>query len=336
VNLFRRIVVWLALAGFALANSAAAEQTSMTVGMEQVSAPVGGDAAVPVTIWYPSVSPARSRAFGPFQLEVAIMGDPVAGRLPLIVMSHGTGGSAFGSVNLAIALAKAGFVVAALEHTGDNFHDRSRSFTWANFASRPHQVRAAIDFLLNTWRRKSAINPDRIGMFGHSAGGTTSLIVGGGVLDYGQVVRFCVSHPEDWGCKQGSQRVQTRPSAESDVPPVSEADSRVKALVIAAPALAPGFATSGLAKLKPAVQLWVAGRDVIVVDAGRMSAWMPAKPERHDIEDAGHFSFLVPCSDVLRTAAPEICADQPGFDRAAFQQEFTTAVIRFFRKRLPE
>jgi predicted dienelactone hydrolase len=261
-------------------------------------------------------------------------GDPVAERLPLIVMSHGTGGSALGAVNLAIALAKAGFIVAAVEHTGDNYHDHSRSFTRTNFASRPHQISAAIDFLLNDWRHKSVIDSARIGMFGHSAGGTTTLIVGGGVLNWENVVQFCISHPEDWGCKQERQQAPARNSSDSNVTPINEADPRVKALVIAAPALTHGFAPAGLAKLKLPVQLWVAGKDVIVPDAGQVTALMPAKPERHDIANAGHFSFLPPCSDGLRAMAPEICSDQQGFDRGVFQQEFTSAIIRFFRTHL--
>ncbi len=331
MNFTRIFAIALALASLACLTTVNAEPLSPNVGMERVSAPVSGDVAVSVTLWYPSVSAAHTQILGPFQLDVAMAGDPVAKRFPLIVMSHGTGGSAFGAVNLAIALAKAGFVVAAVEHTGDNYHDRSRSFTRANFASRPHQISAAIDFLLNDWRHKSVIDPARIGMFGHSAGGTTTLIIGGGVLNWGNVGQFCISHPDDWGCKQARQQAPTRTLADSNVTPINEADPRVKALVIAAPALTHGFAPAGLAKLKLPVQLWVAGKDVIVPDAGQVTALMPAEPERHDIANAGHFSFLPPCSDGLRAMAPEICSDQQGFDRGVFQQEFMSAIIHFFR-----
>ncbi len=328
---FRRIfAIALALASLACSTTVKAEPLSPNVGMEQVTAPVSDDIAVSVTLWYPSVSAARTQTLGPFQLDVAMAGDPVAKRLPLIVISHGTGGSAFGAVNHAIALAKAGFVVAAIEHTGDNYRDRSRSFTRTNFVSRPHQISAAIDFLLNDWRHKSVIDPARIGMFGHSAGGTTTLIIGGGVFNWGNVVQFCISHPEDWGCKQGRPQAPTRNLTDSNVTPINEADPRVKALVVAAPALTHGFAPAGLARLKLPVQLWVAGKDAIVPDAGQVTALMPVKPERHDIANAGHFSFLPPCSDGLRAAAPEICSDQQGFDRGVFQQEFTSAIIRFF------
>lgn len=116
--------------------------------------------------------------------------------------------------------------------------------------------------------------------------------------------------------------------------PIAAADPRVKALVVAAPAGTRGFAPAGLAKLKLPVQLWVAGKDAIVTDAGNVAGLMPARPERHDIANAGHFSFLAPCPDGLRATAPQICIDQQGFDRAAFQQDFTSAIIRFFRAHL--
>lgn len=334
MNLLLRIAGLLALACLASTTGAEAKPRFPNVGMEQVSGPVLGDAAVPVTIWYPSSSAVQPRSLGPYQLDVAMAGQPAARRLPLIVMSHGTGGSALDSFNLAFALAKAGFVVAALDHTGDNYRDRSRSFARENLAGRAQQVGAMIDFVTRSWRHKQIVDPARIGMFGHSAGGATSLILGGGVLDVRQLLRYCVGNPDDWGCKgiRGTSQVVDRPDA--GPMPIAAPDPRVNALVVAAPALAHGFAPSGLARLRIPVQLWIAGKDAIVTDAAQVAALMPTEPERHDIADAGHFSFLAPCPDALRARAPQICTDQPGFDRTTFQQEFTAKVIRFFREHL--
>jgi predicted dienelactone hydrolase len=46
---------------------------------------------------------------------------------PLVLISHGTGGSGASHYDtaLALALADEGFVVAALTHTGDNYMDRA-------------------------------------------------------------------------------------------------------------------------------------------------------------------------------------------------------------------
>jgi predicted dienelactone hydrolase len=76
-------------------------------------------------IWYPSEAPAASQALGLYRQTVATNGLVVGRGLPLVVMSHGTGGSFEGHYDTALALAEAGFVVAAVTHTGDNYRDQS-------------------------------------------------------------------------------------------------------------------------------------------------------------------------------------------------------------------
>ena len=98
---------------------------ALSAGFEQVMVPDPDGAPLEVGIWYPSEAPAAPQRLGLFQQTVAD-GGAVAGRdLPLIVMSHGTGGSFEGHYDTALALAEAGFVVAAVTHTGDNYRDRS-------------------------------------------------------------------------------------------------------------------------------------------------------------------------------------------------------------------
>jgi predicted dienelactone hydrolase len=53
------------------------------------------------------------------------------------------------------------------------------------------------------------------------------------------------------------------------------------------------------------------------------------------VPNAGHFAFLAPCTPALAAAAPEICRDPAGFDRAAFHREFNPAVVAFFKAKLP-
>jgi predicted dienelactone hydrolase len=82
---------------------------------------------VEVGIWYPSDGVETPEPLGLYKQNVLVDG-PVHGRdLPLVVISHGTGGSLAGHYDTAIALAKAGFVVAALTHPGDNYRDDSRA-----------------------------------------------------------------------------------------------------------------------------------------------------------------------------------------------------------------
>ena len=262
--------------------------------------------------------------------------------LPLVVISHGTGGSAAEHYDTALALADAGFVVVAPSHTGDNYKDRSYSFTVRNFTDRPSQISRVIDFMLNDWAGHDHVDPARIGMFGHSAGGTTTLILIGGDPDLNYLsLLFCRDHPDDWGCQQRAQLLAGGSTKAGDTdwqPPDWHHDPRLKAAVIAAPALGYAFSKVGLENVTASVQLWRAEDDKITPnkwssDIVRDS--LPQPPEDHLVPNAGHFDFLAPCNDALIQVAPEICKSAPGFDRAAFHQDMDKAIIAFFKAQLP-
>ncbi|HEX7946965.1 MAG TPA: dienelactone hydrolase, partial [Phenylobacterium sp.] len=96
-----------------------------TVGFQTASIPVAGDKPLAAAIWYPADAPEREVPLALFRQSVA-PDAPVTGRAhPLVVISHGTGGSLVDHYDTAIALAHAGFVVAAITHTGDTRGDRS-------------------------------------------------------------------------------------------------------------------------------------------------------------------------------------------------------------------
>ncbi len=77
----------------------------------------------PVTVFYPSQAADAPLKRGPFTLRVAYQGAPAKGNGRLVVLSHGSGGSAWTYADLARALVEAGFVVAVPLHRGDNYGD---------------------------------------------------------------------------------------------------------------------------------------------------------------------------------------------------------------------
>jgi predicted dienelactone hydrolase len=69
---------------------------------------------------------------------VGVKDCPITGaKLPLVVSSHGTAGWFGGHHDTAAALADAGFVVAAINHSGN---DRSKSDDLSVFGSRPADI----------------------------------------------------------------------------------------------------------------------------------------------------------------------------------------------------
>jgi predicted dienelactone hydrolase len=119
-----------------------------------------------VGIWYPSnVAPSPQPA-GPFTQEVATDGALEGNRLPLIVISHGSRSAYLAHYDTALALAQAGFVVAALTHPGDNNRDESK-FIEAPL-NRPREISRLLDYMLAAWPEHDRVDANRIGVFGFS------------------------------------------------------------------------------------------------------------------------------------------------------------------------
>jgi predicted dienelactone hydrolase len=306
---------------------------ALSAGFEQVMVPDPDGPPLEVGIWYPSAAPTSPQRLGLFEQSVAT-GGAVAGRgLPLVVMSHGTGGSFEGHYDTALALAEAGFVVAAVTHTGDNYRDQSGV---GRLDNRPRHIKVLIDHMLAAWPHRDVLDPSRIGMFGFSAGGFTALVAIGGTPDLTTVAPYCAAHPDEWTCHMLKERNIKVSAAPTTVPDWVH-DPRIAAAVIAAPAVGYAFSAEGLSSIKVPIQLWRGDSDEILPHpnyAQTVYDRLPAKPEYHVVPNAGHFAFLAPCTTALASFVPEICHDPSGFDRAAFHREFNPAVVAFLKAKL--
>lgn len=216
-----------------------------------------------ISMWYPSKSMVQPVTMGPTTMSVAMNGAADGNALPLIVISHGYASSSVSHYDTAIALADAGFVVAAVMHAGDNYADQSRS---TDVMDRPRQVSRVIDHMLATWQDHAIIDPARVGMYGYSAGGFTTLVNIGGIPDFTTIAPMCRQYPADFACKLIAKS-GANTAAPLTSPNAREADARIKAAVVAAPAVGFAFATDGLKNVKVPVQLWSAENDVVVPQA---------------------------------------------------------------------
>jgi predicted dienelactone hydrolase len=286
-----------------------------------------------IGIWYPSQAAVQPLVVGPTTMSVAVNGAVQGNALPLVVVSHGHASSFLSHFDTAIALADAGYVVAAVSHAGDNYADRSRS---ADIMDRPRQISRVIDHMLSNWEGHAAINPARIGMYGYSAGGFTALVNIGGVPDFAKVGPMCTQYPDDFAC-QLLAKGGSHPAAPLTSMTGRAGDPRIKAAVVAAPAIGFAFAPDGLKNVKVPVQLWRAENDLLVphpryAEAVRLA--LPVAPDYRVVLNAGHYDFLVPCSNALASIAPSICSSAAGFDRPQFHASFNAAVVTFLNKTL--
>jgi predicted dienelactone hydrolase len=340
-NLFTRAftALWCAC-GVLLAGQAAAAEA----GLQIQTLPAAGEAqpAIPLALFYPTQAAALPIVMGPFSLEVAMRAEPDPAVKGLIVLSHGTGGSALGHSRLAVALARSGYLVAAIRHPGDNHLDTSLLMGSGAryFSERPRQLSRVIDVLLSDPQWKDRLAGDakgpRVGAVGHSAGGYTVLALVGGRPDVSLIAQHCRQHRADDRIFCGMGRGDFAGSAESAPTSAPKlADPRVRAVVAMAP-LGVVFDAASLAAIQVPVSLYVAEKDRWLIPhfhAQRIGANVNGI-EIHRVANAWHFAFMDTPSMPIATPDGDIAADPPGFDRAAFLQRLGREVTAFFDKSL--
>lgn len=102
---------------------------------------------------------------------------PIAVPAPLVVVSHGTGGSGSAMDWLALPLASAGLRVACLDHHGNNFVDGYEPEGFAFGWERPLDV----SFMLDILAGEQPLGP--VGAAGFSFGGFTAAALAGARID---------------------------------------------------------------------------------------------------------------------------------------------------------
>ncbi len=298
------------------------------VGFTQIAIRDPQDKPLEVAIWYPTDASPSFSVIGLSAQKVAPNAVVVGRDLPLIVISHGNSGMLSSHTDTAVALASAGFVVAAVTHTGDNARDDSYVGTPRWLIDRPRHLHVVLDYMLDEWPAHAQIDRARVGVFGFSAGGFSALVSVGGLPDLAQIASHCQSQPE-FACTLWKQLPST------PVPTTAWIhDPRFKAAVVAAPGYGFAFEPDGLSQVTVPVQLWNGADDLNVpyqTNEAVVRRLLPTPPEYHAVPGAAHFAFLAPCPSWL---FPAICKDADGFDRVAFHRDFNSAVIAFYKEKL--
>ncbi len=293
-----------------------------------------------VALFYPTLAAPRAIAMGPFALDVAIGGKPVDKVKALILLSHGNAGTELGHSVLAQALARNGYLVAALRHPGDNWQDRSLLETSPEryFDERPRQASRVIDAILAdpAWKARIAADSQgpRVGALGHSAGGYTVLALAGARPDLSRMKKHCLAQASEDPifCGMGRAGAAAPPSP---VATLSLKDERVRAIVAMAPAGVLLTAES-LATVRPATMIYEAELDRFLVPrfhAEWVANNLPAA-NLHRVPNAWHFAFMDTPSMSLPSPDGDVAANPPGFDRAAFLRQLAVDITVFFDKTL--
>jgi len=303
---------------------------ALGAGYQTLKVPASsGEPEISAIVWSPCAGAPVTARLGPYVIR-GTRNCAVAGHsLPLIVVSHGQGGSFLGHHDTASALADAGFVVVSLNHPGDSFGDDGAAQQLHIFESRPRDVSRVLSYMLSNWPHSQQLDRAAIGVFGFSRGGYTALALAGATPSVAvSAKRFCSPW---WSfvvslCRQlDADGAQIRP----------QADPRVRAIVVVDPLNL--FDTAGVRKVRVPVQLWASelGGDGVALDhVEAIRVALAPSPEYRIAKGAGHFAFLTPCPPEFARAEPKLCTDPEGFNRERWHQTMNAAVVVFFRRHL--
>ncbi len=333
----------LAVVAFTLGVTAA----ESSVGLLEIA---GKDGDGVVTVYYPSTGEAQTLKRGPFTFTLAWEGAPARGNGRLIVISHGSGGSPWVHANLAQTLVADGFVVAMPAHRGDNYKDPGTPGP-ESWKLRPLEVSRAIDVVAGDARFRALLTPEKVGMYGMSAGGHTALSLAGGRWSPARFTQHCEAHiAEDFqtcvglttrlrgnlldGAKETLALWVIRRRF-SDATWQTHIDPRIVAIVAGVP-LAADFDMPSLAAPRVPLALVTARQDRWLVPRFHGDAVLAACAACERLADfatGGHGALLSPLPPGLSGLVGDLLNDPPGFDRA----ETVTVdhkISAFFGKRL--
>lgn len=302
-----------------------------SVGIDRLEAkdPVTGQPAEAIT-WYPTeTEPARLQV-GPYFVDAANEGAVPAELRGLIVISHGSGGGQLSHLDTAMALAKAGYLVATPRHPGDSASDDGAAGSWRVMAGRPQTISAVIDAALTDPRYKEPLAGAKVGVVGYGAGGYTALTLVGARPDLHNVVDHCAANPEDGYCGLAEAE---RSGQDMNRPLGNLQDRRIEAAAILAPKTA-AFSDTAFATIRIPILVYRAEQDGMLrfpLHADRLRRLLPTAPEYRVAGGAGHDAFLTPMqAEETDGVAQTASGDPPGFDRAAFHTALNVELAAFF------
>src|SRR5262249_117572 len=267
-------------------------------------------------------------------------------RFPLIMLSHGTGGTAAIVAWLGTALASAGYIVAAVNHPGNNGLEQYTPQGFTLWWERARDISVVIDQMLVDSTFGGRIDARRIGAAGFSLGGYTMIELAGGVTDRPAYIDFCKSERADNICKappefQGNLFDMSGDLARTDSEyrdslshsSDSYRDPRIRAVFAMAPALGPAFRPESLSKISIPVEIVAGASDSnvpIESSARYFAAHIPGAKLTIFPGGVGHYDFLDSCTEQGRKVRPDLCAEGQNVDRDAVHERTVQLALTFF------
>ncbi|MBB3659670.1 putative dienelactone hydrolase [Rhizobium sp. BK650] len=319
-----RLLSFLVAAGLLAASSAFAADP---VGTRTIELPAPARrATLQVMVWYPTASVGTLVPSGKdkvFKETPALKGAAIAeGSFPLILISHGSGGSIANLDWLATRLAATGFIVAGPNHPGTTRGDSTPLDT-----TKLWQRAADLSDVLTALSADPAwaphIDGKHVGALGFSLGGHTVMAVAGVRVDREAYARYCDEERTMADCVWFSSGTVNLRSADKHLFEQSNRDPRIRSVIAIDPSVVRAFTAESLRSIDIPVHIINIGRPETIPVAVRsddIAAEIPGA-EYQTVDGAVHLSFLAECRpeapDFLKSIGETdpICEDAPGKPR---------------------
>jgi predicted dienelactone hydrolase/apolipoprotein N-acyltransferase len=313
--------------------------------------------ALLATVWYPAAATSREEpqwmggSGGAFAgAGVAAPGAALAAapaRFPLIVISHGTGGSALAMAWLGTRLAAHGFIAVAVNHPGNNALEPYTAQGFTLVWLRAGDLSALIDGMLADRRFGPRIDSRRVGAAGFSLGGYTMMEIAGGRTSPA-FFDLCSRHPRNRSCKappefptlvtDAVRLLKTDPEYRAAVRGADEnyRDPRVRAVFAISPPARALFLHGSLEKISIPVEIVAGSADPIepvAYNAKYLAAHIPGSILVL-FPGAAHYTFFATCTVMGKKAQPGLCSDPPGIDRHRTHEQAANLAVAFFSAHL--
>lgn len=302
--------------------------------------------------WYPAAPEAEELPVGmPPEAPRYMLGElacdalPRAGggRLPVVLLSHGTGGTAASLGWLARQLAAAGWVVLGVDHHGNTASEPYLPEGFLCWWERSRDLTVALDALSATGPFADRLDLARVVAAGFSLGGHTVLGLAGAVVDMRRFATWAEGRPGGRGPREFPDLADRLPGllatsavfrASWERRAESCRDPRVRAVLACAPApTVRGFTPASLRAidLPVAIAVGEADREAPPDDGAR---WLHAHLPRSRLEllggEVGHYALLAEGTPAGRAEMPELWADPPGMNRRAVHDRVAALALVTF------
>lgn len=318
------------------------------VGFRQLTLNGSGSRSIEVAVWYPTQQTDVGESIGEnaaFEGSTVLRNAaPVPGAHPLLLLSHGHGGSWRNLAWLAEEMVSQGYIVAAPNHPGttsQNADPKQARQLWL----RPDDLKLAMRELIVDPAIAGEVDSTRIAAAGHSLGGWTVMELAGAKFDARKFNVDCAKHVGLSSCRVAAELGINSDASRAPLA-ADRSEKRIRAVILLDSGLARGFTRESLAKIALPVLILAAGDDSPELPAELESGYLVSTlPPRWvtfaRIDGATHFSFMQLCKPqgekLIEESAPGegvVCQDGGTFSRKELHRRLAVNISGFLNAAL--